>query len=250
MFCPGEPIIVNCLVMNILLLWSIRESSLVIQRKKIYYLTFNVLDPSVDPYRFLNSSAGRLNFYRNETYAGSSKDNSQSFIDSELHMQLNHVNDFIDVRCTDIFKNLFTTINITTFPGMLNIARKKIFVIVSLYYYIYSSLHFSLSEVLPPPITINLRTTSHREYATMSYHMLKWTINNQANVTHFILRVLNFTVLEHYSKNVSIPGDMNSYYFHRHIRDSLSLSIVAINRCNMISGMSNNVELPSNFSCK
>ena len=84
----------------------------------------------------------------------------------------------------------------------------------------------------------------------MSYHMLKWTINNQANVTHFILRVLNFTVLEHYSKNVSIPGYMNSYYFHKNIMDSLSLSIVAIKRCNIISGISNNVHLPSIFSCK
>ena len=124
-FCPGEPIILNCLVMSIALFWHITKSSLVIQGQNTNELTFNVHAPSEDPYRFLNSSAGRLNFYRNESYAGSFRDYSQSFINSELHMQLNHANDFIEIFCVNLLENILTKIKITTFPGMLNIARKK-----------------------------------------------------------------------------------------------------------------------------
>ena len=47
----------------------------------------------------------------------------------------------------------------------------------------------------------------------MSYHMLNWTIEDQATVTHFILQILNFSLIgTHYSKNVSIHGDTNSYF--------------------------------------
>ena len=85
----------------------------------------------------------------------------------------------------------------------------------------------------------------------MSYHMLNWTIEDQAIVTHFILRILNFSLIgTHYSKNVSISGDVNSYFFHKNKRDSLSLSIVSLDKCNRISGMSNNVNLPPTFACK
>ena len=85
----------------------------------------------------------------------------------------------------------------------------------------------------------------------MSYHMLNWTIEDQATVTHFILQILNFSLIgTHYSKNVSIHGDTNSYFFHKHKRDSLSLSIVSLDKCNRISGMSNNVSLPATFAGK
>ena len=124
-FCPGEPIILNCLVMSTALFWFITKSSLVIQGQNTKYITFNVYAPSGDPYLFLDSSAGRLNFYRNESYTGSFRDSSQSFINSELHMQLNHANDFIVVTCVNLVENTFTMIKITTVPGMLNIARKK-----------------------------------------------------------------------------------------------------------------------------
>ena len=84
----------------------------------------------------------------------------------------------------------------------------------------------------------------------MSYHMLNWTIEDQANVTHFFLRVLNFSFIGQSSKNVSIPGYINSYIFHKNKRDALSLSIVILDKCNRIYAMSNNVKLPSTFSCK
>ena len=126
MFCPGEPIIVKCSVLSEYLQWNILESSLVIERKHKAYLHFNLLYPNAieDSYIYLNSSAGLLNFYRNETYAGLSLGDSHSFINSELHMHLNHPNDFIIVRCFDLYEYIMKTINITTFPGMLNIARK------------------------------------------------------------------------------------------------------------------------------
>ena len=80
--------------------------------------------------------------------------------------------------------------------------------------------------------------------------ILKWTIEDQTKVTHFILRVRNLSVIAHYTWNVRIHGNMNSYFFHKNKRDLLSFSIVAFNRCNWIFAMSNNVELPSTFSCK
>ena len=85
----------------------------------------------------------------------------------------------------------------------------------------------------------------------MSYHMLNWTIEHQANVTQFILRIHNFNLLEtHNSKNVSIHGDMNSYFFQKDKSDYLSLSIVSLDKCNRISGMSNNISLFPTFACK
>ena len=80
--------------------------------------------------------------------------------------------------------------------------------------------------------------------------ILKWTIEDQAKLTQFILRVRNFSVLAHYTWNVRILGDMNSYFFHKNKRDLLSFSIVAFNRCNKIFAMSNNVVVPSTFSRK
>ena len=85
----------------------------------------------------------------------------------------------------------------------------------------------------------------------MSYHMLNWTIEDQANITHFVLIIHNFSLLEiHNSENVSIDGDMNSYFFKKDKRDYLSLSIVSLDKCNRISGMSNNVGLFPTFACK
>ena len=115
---------------------------------------------------------------------------------------------------------------------------------------LYSSLHFSLSEIYPP-ITINLTITFLHADVLMSYHMLNWTIEDQTNVPHFILRVLNLILIDtQYSWNVSIHGNMNSYFFQKNKRDLLSLSIVSLDKCNRISGMSNNVSLPSTFACK
>ena len=77
----------------------------------------------------------------------------------------------------------------------------------------------------------------------MSYHVLNWTIEDQANVTHFILQIYNFSILQTQNRNVSIHGDMNSYFFQKDRRDSLSLSIVSLDKCNRITGISNNVSL-------
>ena len=86
----------------------------------------------------------------------------------------------------------------------------------------------------------------------MSYHMLHWMIEDRANVNHFILRVLNFSLIDeiHYSQNISIPGDTNSYIFHKNKRDALSLSIVTLDKCNRISEMSNSVNLLPPYVCK
>ena len=119
---------------------------------------------------------------------------------------------------------------------------------VSLCYYTF--LHFSHSEILPLS-TIILTTMHHFEDSMMSYHALNWTIEDQANVTHFILQIYNLSLLgTHNSKNVSIDGDMNSYFFQKDKRDSLSLSIVSLDKCDRISGMSKNVSLPPTYARK
>ena len=121
-FCPGELIIVKCSVMNPSLVWQFGESSFVIERKENRdYLSFYVR-PWGRSYLYLNSSIGRLNFYRNETYAGSSDDLSHSFVNSEFHIRLNHANDFIGIWCNDYQGFIFKMIKITVLPGTLNIA--------------------------------------------------------------------------------------------------------------------------------
>ena len=85
----------------------------------------------------------------------------------------------------------------------------------------------------------------------MSYHVLNWMIEDQANVAQFILRLHNFSIVQtHNYKNVSIHGDMKSYIFKKNKRDSLLLSIVSLDKCNRISGISNNVNLSPIFACK
>ena len=79
----------------------------------------------------------------------------------------------------------------------------------------------------------------------MTYHMLNWTIEDEdeAGVTGFILQIHNY-------KNISIHGDRNSYFFQKDKIDDVSLSIFSLDKCNRISGMSNNVTLPRSISCK
>ena len=126
-FGPGQPIIVKCSVPNPALLWRIHSSTFSIERKDVLFLPFS-LRPRGPSYFYLNSSVGRLHFYRNETYVGSPLDLSHSFINSELHMrfvgvvdkELDHF-DFFDIECIDPGRHTFKKIAICGFRGMLNI---------------------------------------------------------------------------------------------------------------------------------
>ena len=79
----------------------------------------------------------------------------------------------------------------------------------------------------------------------MTYDVLNWTIKDEykAGVTTFFLVRLN-------SWNYSIHGDTYSYFFHKSKGFAVSLSIVSVDKCNRISGMSNNLYLPSSNICK
>ena len=87
--------------------------------------------------------------------------------------------------------------------------------------------------------------THHFEDITMTYDMLNWTIKDEdkAGVTRFFLQRYN-------SWNYSIHGDMYSYFFQKDKGFAVSLSIVSVDKCNRISGMSNNVYLPPGITCK
>ena len=119
MFCPGEPIIVKCSVRSLGLRWHIGETSFVIFGKAdadIFAGPYNE-----GQYVYMNSAYGRLNFYQNGSYVGSTS--ADSTLNSELHMHLEDENDFIEVTCKEFLhlKN-DETINITVFPGMLIMA--------------------------------------------------------------------------------------------------------------------------------
>ena len=79
----------------------------------------------------------------------------------------------------------------------------------------------------------------------MTYDMLNWTIKDEdkAGVTRFFLVRLN-------SWNYSIHGDTYSYFFPKSKGFAVSLSIVSVDKCNRISGMSNNLYLPPSNTCK
>ena len=118
MFCPGEPIIVKCSVGSSVLRWHIGETSFVIFGNAD--VTFATGPDNEGKYTYMDTTIGRLNFYQNRTYVDS------SFLDvtlnSELHMHLNDVNDFIEVTCKELWHQKKKTINITVFPGMLIMA--------------------------------------------------------------------------------------------------------------------------------
>ena len=117
MFCPGEPIIVKCSVRTYAIIWHIGETSFVIFEK----LDVNIYaDPHNEGlYVYMDSAYGRLNFYKNGSYVGSTS--ADKTLNSELHMHLEDVNDFIEVTCKELHQTN-KTINITVFPGMLFMA--------------------------------------------------------------------------------------------------------------------------------
>ena len=77
----------------------------------------------------------------------------------------------------------------------------------------------------------------------MTYHLLNWTVESKTGVTGFMLQIYN-------SKNISICADRNSYIFQKDKRDSVTLSIVSMDKCNRISGISNNMSFLTNITCK
>ena len=77
----------------------------------------------------------------------------------------------------------------------------------------------------------------------MSYHMLEWTIEDKTGVTDFILQINN-------SKNIIICADRNTYLFQKDKNDADTISIVSMDKCNRINGMSDYVSLPPNVTCK
>ena len=101
-----------------LLHWHIGITSFVIFRKED--VTFSAGPHDEGRYSYLNTSVGRLNFYQNGSYVGSNSTNST--LNSELHMHFNDSNDFIEVKCQESSVYEIKTINITLYPGMLNIA--------------------------------------------------------------------------------------------------------------------------------
>ena len=117
MFCPGEPIIVKCSVRGLSLHWHIGKASFhIIKRPDV---TFSIGPYNEGPLRFMRTTIGRLYFYQNESYAGSTA--ADSTLNSELHMHLNDANDFFEVTCEDSYQHTMTK-SITVFPGMFNLA--------------------------------------------------------------------------------------------------------------------------------
>ena len=121
MFCPGEPIIVKCSVGSSALRWHVGETSFVIFGNPD--VTFTAGPDNEGKYTYINTTIGRLNFYPNGTYVGSTS--ADSTLNSEMHMHLNDANDFIEVTCKKLWYKK-KTINITVFPGMLIMAYDKL----------------------------------------------------------------------------------------------------------------------------
>ena len=121
MFCPGEPIIVKCTVRSLGITWHIGETSFVIFGKVDVNIFAGRYHEGL--YVYMDSAYGRLNFYQNGSYVGSTFADTTLY--SELHMHLENANDFIEVTCKELHQNN-KTINITVFPGMLIMALNKL----------------------------------------------------------------------------------------------------------------------------
>ena len=117
MFCPGEPIIVKCSVRDKVLRWHIGETSLAIFGKTD--VSFSAHPDDERRYTYINTTIGRLNFYRNESDVGSIFPHSN--VISKLHMHLKDANDFMEVSCEELTYLKMKTIKITVFPGMLKL---------------------------------------------------------------------------------------------------------------------------------
>ena len=115
MFCPGEPIIVKCTVRSLGITWHIGETSFVIFGKVDVNIFAGRYHEGLHVY--MDSAYGRLNFYQNGSYVGSTF--ADTTLNSELHMHLEDTNDFIEVTCKELHQKN-KTINITVFPGILN----------------------------------------------------------------------------------------------------------------------------------
>ena len=77
----------------------------------------------------------------------------------------------------------------------------------------------------------------------MSYHMLEWTLKDKAGVTNFILQINS-------SKTINIHGHRNTYLFQKDENYAETISVVSLDKCNRINGMSNSVFLAPNITCK
>ena len=117
MFCPGEPIIVKCSVRSLAITWHIGETSFVIFGKVDVNISAGLYKEGLNTY--MDSAYGRLNFYQNGSFVGSTS--ADSTLNSELHMHLKDANDFIEVTCKELHQKN-KNINITVFPGMLIMA--------------------------------------------------------------------------------------------------------------------------------
>ena len=118
-FCPRKLIIVKCSVRSSELTWHVDEASFAIP-KTIFArtLTFVAGQYREGPHIYMNTAIGRLDFYKNTTYIAVNAEDSS--IDSELHMHMNHSNNFVVVTCLDSYQQM-KSINITLLPGILYI---------------------------------------------------------------------------------------------------------------------------------
>ena len=86
------------------------------------------------------------------------------------------------------------------------------------------------------PILIDLITILDFEDGTMSYHILKWIIKDKGGITNFILQLI-----------CMVRG---TYLFQKDKHDAGTLSIISLDKCNRLNGMSNSVLLAPNIACK
>ena len=93
--CIGELIIAHCSVKgSSSLTWTISRTSLTLTGNQ--FVTLLAAEGREGTYRVIRTSTNDLHIYQNKTIVGL---NSQ--IDSEMHIQLDNENDFVEVKCED-----------------------------------------------------------------------------------------------------------------------------------------------------
>ena len=102
---------------------------------------------------------------------------------------------------------------------------------------------FILPELSPPPPPKHLMQAFNLVVDVTSYSLLNWTIEDKANITHFVLQVDN-------SKNISILAEKNTYLFEKGANDTVTIFLGSMDKCGQMSVMEEKLTLRPDNRCK
>ena len=103
---------------------------------------------------------------------------------------------------------------------------------------------FILPDLPPPPPPKHLMQTFNNVVNETSYNMLRWTIEDKANVTHFILKGNNSR------ENISIHANTTNYLFTKDANATVTISLSSVGMCEQMSEIEEELTIDPDNGCK